>query len=353
MTLLKFEEHLTDVMNWHFSSDTGSPFWLEMRNQLDFNPLKDIRSFADLSLFPDISHFLREVAVDDLRPKGLSNEKLAGVFESGGTTGRAKRIVVYEKWLTQLIDWRLQGFNRLPNDGSSKNTLAIIPSGPHIVGAINLRRARALGGHCFTVDLDPRWVKRLIRAGDIDSVKSYLDHLLDQAEQVISTQTLSYLIATPPLLEAIACRRPLAEYLNQTLEMITWGGTYMDVDTLDYLKDSVFPDVTITASYGSTMILSDTKARENQDYNGSPVFDSYAPYVLLEAIDPENGMPVPYYERGQVVMHHLSKFAFFPNILERDTAVRLPAVGDYPGISVSDVKPITEISGETVIEGVY
>lgn len=353
MSLFNFQQHLTNVMDWHFSPNTGSPFWLEMRSQLAFNPIKDIRSFADLSLFTDVSLALREVSVEDLQPRGLDNADLAGIFESGGTTGKAKRIVVYEEWLSQLVNWRLGSFDKPPESDRPKNTLAIIPSGPHIVAAINLRRARALGGHCFTVDLDPRWAKNLLRAGDMDNVKLYIDHLLDQAESIIATQSLAYLVTTPPLLEAIARRRSLVKYLNQTLEMIIWGGTKMDVDTLEYLKTAVFPDVTITASYGSTMILSETRARMNQDYNGSPIFDSYAPYVLLEVVDPKSKLPVANNKRGQVVMHHLSKFALFPNILERDTAVRLPALHDYPGAAVSEVITVTEISNQVVIEGVY
>ena len=126
----------------------------------------------------------------------------------------------------------------------------------------------------------------------------------------------------------------------------------MDVDTLDYLKTSVFPNVLINASYGSTMILSDTKARIGQEHDGAPIFDSYMPYVLLEVVNPQNRKPVKYYERGQVIMNHLSKFALFPNILERDTAVRCPPLNNQPGAAVCDVKPVFSAS-EPIIEGVY
>jgi hypothetical protein len=347
-----FAQHLSDVMRWHFSPATGSPFWLEMRGQLGFDPLRDVRSFADLALFPDISLRLRDVAVEDLQPRGLRDASVAGVFESGGTTGKAKRVVAYEEWFTQLIAWRVEGLVKAPGP-RPRNTLAIIPTGPHIVAAINLRRARALGGHCFTVDLDPRWVKKLILAGDTAGARAYSEHLIDQAEAIVESQDIAYLVTTPPLLEVIARRRRLLERLNRSLEMITWGGTQMDVDTLDYLKSSVFPRVPISASYGSTMILSDTKARCDQDHLGAPIFDSYAPYVLLEVVDPESRKPVANYERGQVVMNHLSKYALLPNMLERDTAVRLPAAGDQPGAAVSGVKPLAKVGGEVVIEGVY
>lgn len=351
MLVIDFQKHLANMMKWHFSPDTGSPFWLEMRSSLDFDPVNDIHSFADLSLFPDISLMLRDVAIENLCPKGLSNSTLAGVFESGGTTGIAKRVVVYESWLKQLVDWRIKDFDF--KKGFPKNTLAIVPGGPHIVGAINQRRAKALGGYCFMIDLDPRWVKKLIQLGETESVKSYVEHLVDQVQPIINTQLLKYLVSTPPILEAIARRPALVKQLNQTLEMITWGGTHMDVDTLDYLKTSIFPSVKFSASYGSTMILSETKARIDQDYNGLPIFDSYRPYVLLEVVDPKTREPVEYYERGQVVMNHLSKFALFPNILERDTALKVPAPDYYPGVSVTDVRPIPKILGQQVIEGVY
>lgn len=351
MQLINFEEHLSSMMKWHFSPDTGSQFWLKMRSSLDFDPINDINSFADLSLFPDVSLMLREVAIEDLFPKGLSNSTLAGVFESGGTTGTPKRIVAYESWLEQLVSWRVKDFNS--KRSHNNNTLAIVPGGPHIVGAINQRRARALGGHCFMIDLDPRWVKKLIQLCATEGAKSYVEHIIDQIEPIVKTQSLSYIVSTPPILEAIARRPDLVKQLNQSLEMITWGGTHMNVDTLDYLKTSVFPNVKFSASYGSTMILSEIKARIDQDYNGLPIFDSYKPYVLLEVIDPKTRLPVSYYERGQVVMNHLSKFALFPNILERDTALRIPAADDYPGVSVNDVKPIPEILGQKVIEGVY
>jgi len=352
MSLSRFQQHLFQVMSWHFSPKTGSPFWLSMRNQLSFDPVKDIRSFKDLSLFPDINLMLREVPIEDLQPRGLYHSDLAGIFESGGTTGKPKRIVVYEEWLKQLVAWRTKGLNK-PDGMNKKNTLAIIPSGPHIVGAINLRRAKALGGQCFRVDLDPRWVKKLIQKGDAENVQLYIEHLLDQAESIIASQSISYLVTTPKLLEAIARRRPLAKYLNDTLEMITWGGTSMDADTLDYLKTAIFPKVEMTASYGSTMILSETKARKDHYHNGSPIFDSYSPYVLLDVVDPKTRKSVAYGERGQVIMNHLSKFALFPNILERDTAIRLPAADEFPGVAVSEINTLAEVSGHVVIEGVY
>ena len=70
-------------------------------------------------------------------------------------------------------------------------------------------------------------------------------------------------------------------------------------------------------------------------------------------IDPQTGGRVPYGERGQVVMNHVSKSMFLPNNLERDTAIRVPGPDGQVGDSVSEVRPVETFDGEAVIEGVY
>ena len=62
---------------------------------------------------------------------------------------------------------------------------------------------------------------------------------------------------------------------------------------------------------------------------------------------------MPYGERGQVVMNHVSKGMFIPNNLERDTAIRMPGPDGHVGDSVSEVAPVAVFGGEPVIEGVY
>ncbi|WP_036771419.1 AMP-binding protein [Photorhabdus australis] len=346
-----FNSHLFQVMDWHFSPETGTPFWLEKCKTLDFDPLQDVRTFSDLMLFPDIADELRDIPVESLVPRGLRGAVIAGIFESGGTTGRPKRVVVFEEWLEQFVAWRLNDI-QIINKGAAKNTLALVPSGPHVIGTINRLRARFSGGYFFTIDLDSRWVKKMIQQGDASGVDAYCEHIIDQAEDIINTQHISYLIVTPPLLERMVRRAALVSHLNKTLDLIVWGGTHMDPDTLAFLQSSVFPDVKITASYGSTMILGESKSRNGQDFEGSPIFDSFAPNVLFDVIDPLTQKPVPFGERGRVVMSCLSKFALFPNILERDTAVRLPRIDNYPGASVALVRSMEEISGQAVIEEV-
>ena len=62
---------------------------------------------------------------------------------------------------------------------------------------------------------------------------------------------------------------------------------------------------------------------------------------------------MPYGQRGQVVMNHISKGMFIPNNLERDEAIRMPGPAGQLSDSVSEVRPVASFEGETVIEGVY
>ncbi|MBL4829499.1 MAG: hypothetical protein JKY55_06395 [Aliivibrio sp.] len=348
-----FEQHLKDVIKFHFSQETGSPFWLEKKKSFCFDPLIDVRSISHLSLFPDVSKDLKQIDVETLIPKGLSTTPIAGIFESGGTTGKPKKVIAFDNWLDELVQWRIEGSPTFMND-VPLNTLAIVPSGPHIVGDINKRRAKALGGHFFTVDMDPRWVKKLIHEKQFDMAAKYSQHIIEQIEDIVSTQDIGYLIATPPLLEIIAKNKSLVDRLNNCLQMITWGGTQMNPDTLDYLRQRVFPKVAFNASYGNTMMLGEARTRINSEYQDNPIFDSFSPNIIFEVRCVETPERIADYgTRGRVLMHHLTKFAFLPNILERDTAIRLPRTDGLVGDAVSIVEPLQEISGVEVIEGVY
>ena len=60
------EDYLRAAIAWHFGEDTGSPFWLRTAKTLAFDPLIDVKSFADLRLFPNLVNELRGVAVEEL-----------------------------------------------------------------------------------------------------------------------------------------------------------------------------------------------------------------------------------------------------------------------------------------------
>ncbi len=69
---------------------TGSPFWLEQKSKLKFDPLKEVKCFEDLKKFPLFEDdLLRGGPVRRWVPKGLEGRPTY-VFETGGTTGIPK-----------------------------------------------------------------------------------------------------------------------------------------------------------------------------------------------------------------------------------------------------------------------
>jgi hypothetical protein len=78
------QAYLRAAIQWHFSPETGSRYWLKRADALDFNPLTDVKTFEDLALFPNIVDELRDVAVRDLVPAGYGpNPPTPVVYESG------------------------------------------------------------------------------------------------------------------------------------------------------------------------------------------------------------------------------------------------------------------------------
>src|ERR1041385_9028646 len=60
----KLDAHLREIIHWHFSPETGCPFWLEWAKK-NFDPRKEIKAFSDMVKFP---HFQDEW-LRDLQPE--------------------------------------------------------------------------------------------------------------------------------------------------------------------------------------------------------------------------------------------------------------------------------------------
>ena len=345
------EAYLRAAIAWHFGEDTGSDFWLRAARTLNFNPLTDVNTFADLRLFPNLLNELRNVPIDELIPRGYgSPPPIAQIFESGGTTGAPKRTVQLPDWIEQVIEWQTEDFD---TSGflHGRGFVCMMPSGPHGVGYFSRLVSQRLGSVFHSLDLDPRWVKKIAARNATSEVSAYVDHLIEQAAYILQTQDVANLHTTPPLLEAIARNDRVANLVNEKIRFTLLSGAHVDVDTLDLLRE-IFPNTTITMVFGSTMILSQAVTRHNAD--GEPfVFDPRTPYVVFSVVDPDTGDEVPYGQRGQVVMNHLSKGMFLPNNLERDSAIRMLGPEGQVGDSLSEVQPVAAFEGEPVIEGVY
>jgi phenylacetate-coenzyme A ligase PaaK-like adenylate-forming protein len=149
-------------MDWHFNPETGSAFWLRRAQDFDFDPRTDVKTYEDLKLFPNVASELRDALIEDLIPRGYGERPAVnGIYESGGTTGTPKRIVMMRDWAEKQLDFTSAYLDRM-GVPRGLNWLGCVPTGPHTVGNFFREYATRHGRLAFTLDMDPRWVKKLI-----------------------------------------------------------------------------------------------------------------------------------------------------------------------------------------------
>lgn len=343
------------AMAWHFDPQTGSPFWLRRAETLSFDPRLDVKSFEDLTLFPNVTDELREVPVKDLIPLGFGPApEVISIIESGGTTGPPKRLPLLREFADRMVANDAEGLRAI-GLSAEQNWLMLLPSGPHGALEQGRRTARALGALVFAVDMDPRWVKKQIAAGRQDVADEYAEHIVDQAAFVLRGQNVSFLRATAPLLARIARRDDLVELIRVQVTHISWGGASMDADSRYLYRTEIFPRARLAGGYGTTMALgTGGTERPGLSHDDPCIFDpAMPPYTTFRVIDPHTGDLAEYGERGQVVVNHVSKSFLLPNNNERDTALRIEPVAEQIGDSIADIYPLAEFGGAKVIEGVY
>lgn len=351
------DEFVRAAMQWHFSAETGSPFWLERAHSLPFDPRSDVKTFDDLALFPNVADELRGVSPLELIPIGLGpRPDVVAVIESGGTTGIPKRLPLLREFADRLAESEVRYLHEagLPQEG---HWLSLFPSGPH--GAFDsARRAAARYGDrvlVFGIDIDPRWVKKQVAAGRQDVVAEYTEHVLDQAVSILQSQDIVALRVTAPILVKLVQREDVVDLMREKLSFVGWGGASLDPDTRYLLQSEIFPEVVVRGAYGTTMAL----GAGGRERHGTPdeercIFDNaLSPWVTVSVVDPDTGKKVAVGERGQLVVSHVSRSFFLPNNDERDIATRISAPDDQVGDSFADVEPMRVAGGQSIIEGVY
>src|SRR5262249_55904001 len=84
------DKHVREIVQWHFDPRTGTPFWLDFAKNLDWDPRKAIRGYADLDRFGFFQdEWLRGGPVRRWVPKAYAKRPIY-TFETGGSTGVPK-----------------------------------------------------------------------------------------------------------------------------------------------------------------------------------------------------------------------------------------------------------------------
>jgi phenylacetate-coenzyme A ligase PaaK-like adenylate-forming protein len=356
----RLDQHTLEIVHWHFSDETGSPFWLEKKSEFNFDPLKDIKCYDDLNKFPHFEDdWLRGGPIDRWVPKGLKGKPVY-VFETGGTTGIPKsRMVIEDHW----TDYEIFS-DTLPDQYFPKgaNWLMLGPSGPRRLRLAVEHLCQHRGGICFCIDLDPRWVVKLIKKGWMEHLEAYKDHCIDQAISVLTAgHDIKCVFATPKLLDGLALK--LEDQGSSIKDIgitgIFSGGTEFTPQWTRYCVEELFggpPEesgVYMTPTYGNTLMgLACSKPVTAADgYKIS--YYAPQPRAATEVVQFDDySQVVGYGETGRVKLTTLTKEFFVPGFLERDEGEREAPFEQYPWDGVSGVRPFHEIASATTV-GVY
>lgn len=345
----KLDSWVREVVEWHFNPETGCPFWLDYARQLDWDPRQEIRGYDDLARFDEFQdEWLRGGPVRRWVPRAYADRPIY-TFETGGSTGVPKTRINIE-------DFRLdyEAFSEtLPDEAFPKGSdwLMIGPTGPRRLRLGVEHLAQHRGGICFLVDLDPRWVIKLIKRGQGDMIEKYKQHVIDQGLTLLKAHdNIRCLFTTPKMLEAL-CDKVSLKRVGIT--GVFCGGTEMTPQFHRYAVDELLDGVYFAPTYGNTLMgLAVHKPLMAED-NYAVIYYPPAPRAMIEIVDPdEPEKVVDYGETGRVRLTTLTREFFMPRFLERDEAEREPPCEMYPWDGVRNVRPFSGFQSN-VVEGVY
>jgi phenylacetate-coenzyme A ligase PaaK-like adenylate-forming protein len=205
----ELDKHFCEIVRWHFSEETGTPFWRDWQKTAGWNPAEDVTSFADLVRFPHFDgELLRSEPHDRWVPRAYSGRPYT-IFETGGTTGMPKQRIGWDDYKTDYEQFSAS-LNEVafPRGG---HWLMVGPTGPRRLRLAIEHLANFRGSSCYFVDLDPRWVKKLIKSKQFNQAKAYMAHVVDQAVAILENRNVSALFTTPKLLEELGDRMSIVE----------------------------------------------------------------------------------------------------------------------------------------------
>ncbi len=357
------DAHVRAIVAWHLYPQTGTPYWIDYAKQHRITA-DAIDSFE--SLLHAFGHFdeaaLRFEPHERMTPRAFAGKPF-NVFETGGTTGMPKQRL---NWGDYQQDYT--AFSKTLRDEHfppGENWLMVGPTGPRRLRLAIEHLAHCRGSSCYFVDLDPRYVKRVIAEGKPAEARSYMNHVVDQAMVLLRHRPISALFTTPKLLEALAEKISLVQ---SGIRGAFVGGTTMTPQYTRFLIEEVCEQhdgncmgtvdsgggVGFYPTYGNTLMgVAPHKPTIKEDGYGITYYPPQ-PRAVVRIVDPQDtARTVDYDAFGRVELTTLTQEFFMPRFLERDEARRArPWLEKYPWDGVAEVRPFGA-STTKIVEGVY
>jgi phenylacetate-coenzyme A ligase PaaK-like adenylate-forming protein len=344
------DRHTQEIVQWHFDPKTGCPFWLDFASRLGWDPRREVQRYEDLDRFPPFEdEWLRGGPVRRWVPKAYADQPVY-IFETGGSTGVPKSRININDF---RVDYELFS-NTLSDDGFPKGSdwLMLGPSGPRRLRLAVEHLCQHRGGICFCVDLDPRWVVKLIKSGRMNLMHEYRDHVINQGLTLLRAhENIRCLFTTPKLLEAL-CEK--VSLVRMGIKGVFCGGTQLTAQFHRFAREELLEGkVEFVPTYGNTLMgLACHKPFDPAD-NHSIIYHPPVPRAMIEVVDPDQpNRVVEYGELGRVRLTTLTKEFFMPRFSERDEGIRRPPCDAYPWDGVGDVRPFSGFA-VPIVEGVY
>lgn len=324
------DAHLRVTIDQHLHPEHGSPYWWKRQEQLGIDVRDRVRTIADLPLL-GLTHpaDLASESVWNFLPRCLWNRRCnCLVGESGGTTGQpVATTFLTANFQAAFVSPFLHAAMQT-NFPFGAEWLWVGPSGPHIIGKVVGKLAAATNSpDPWSVDFDPRWVKKLIPGSF--AAKRYLAHVIDQAVDVMQRQAPEVLFTTPPVLDALAERLDDAE--RSRFRGVHYGGMAITSEQINRFRE-LYPNAVHLSGYGNSLcgvaMEIEDRPRTSIDYFPRGARLIYG-VVKLQSQDSSWASVQPG-ERGRVLFHRMDDSAFLPNMLERDEATLiLPTPAGY------------------------
>jgi phenylacetate-coenzyme A ligase PaaK-like adenylate-forming protein len=345
----RLDAWVREVVAWHFDSASGTPFWLEWAERAGWDPRREVKTYADLDRFGSFDdEWLRGGPVRRWVPRAYAKRAIS-VFETGGSTGVPKSRINIDDFRTDY-----EAFSDTLSDEAfprGADWLEVGPSGPRRLRLAIEHLAQHRGGICFMVDLDPRWVIKLIKRGDAREAEAYKQHVIEQALTLLRAHdTIRCLFITPKLLEALCEKISLRK---AGITGVFCGGTEMTPQFHRFAVEELMEGAAFVPTYGNTLmgLAMSRPGPPRDDY--AIVYYPPSPRAMIEVVDPARPeRVVGYGETGRVRLTTLTKELFMPRFLERDEAEREQPCPEFPWDGVRNVRPFGKLQAK-VVEGVY
>src|SRR6266498_3381405 len=344
----KLDAHLREIIRWHFSPETGCPFWLDWAKK-HFDARKEIHTFADMSKFPHFhDDWLRFEQPDRWVPAQYRGRPY-NIFETGGTTGMPKQRIGWDDYKVDYEDFSGKvSDEHFPRGGA---WLMVGPTGPRRLRLAIEHLANFRGSSCYFVDLDPRWVKKVIAEKKADQARAYMEHVVDQAVTLLKHRKIAGLFTTPKLLEALAEKVNLYE---AGIRGVFCGGTTMAPQYVRFIVEEVLEGrIGFYPTYGNTLMGLAASVPLRPEDRFSITYYAPQPRAVLRIVDPNNSAETRGYGQwGRIELTTLTREFFMPRFLERDEAIRREPRAPYAWDGVAEVRPFGALK-KNIVEGVY